>query len=56
MGCINNQWDRGCSYFDPNAEEDENLGCDEEGNCLVEEDEAPADSCTYYESNGDELE
>lgn len=53
MGCNNNNWNGGCTYFDP-AVNDENLGCDDEGNCLVENDEAPSDGCTYYESDGDD--
>lgn len=55
MGCLNNNtWQGGCTIFDPNSGPDENLGCDEKGNCLVENDEAPMDSCTYYESDGDD--
>lgn len=55
MGCLHNAFNGGCTYFDPN-EKDENLGCDDDGHCMVEDDEYPSDGCTYYSSNGDELE
>ncbi len=53
MGCINNNtYQGGCTMFDADDPENENVGCDKEGHCLCENDEAPMDSCTYYESDG----
>jgi len=54
MSCINNPFEGHCTMFDDENPEDDNLGCDKEGNCLVENDECPSDSCTYYESEDDD--
>ena len=52
MGCIHSRFQEGCSYYVEEDEKDDNLGCDESGNCICEEDESPGDMCTYYESDG----
>ena len=51
MGCINNRFGETCSMYSE-GEEDVNLGVNDEGHCIVEDDDSPSDSCTYYESDG----
>lgn len=56
MGCRHSNFDGVCSYFDGNCYDDQedNVGYDSEGYCVVEEDSEPSDSCIYYESDNDD--
>lgn len=49
MGCLHNSFNGGCTYFDGIISVD--IGCDEDGNCICEDDECPSDRCTNYESD-----
>ncbi len=49
MGCIYSDFDGNCTEHDGDI--DEGLGCDEDGNCEVESDEDPGQSCNSYESD-----
>jgi len=50
MGCIYSH-DGECDFFNINDTENRPQGCDEEGNCSVDEDPSPSDSCDMYESD-----
>lgn len=52
MGCIYcSNMDGKCELFDPEHPIDV-FGCDEEGNCVVEDDPDPSVSCENYKSDG----
>ena len=50
MGCIYNSWCDGCTMHEKGTEPID-LGCDVNGNCMVEEDECPSDSCYAYQGD-----
>jgi hypothetical protein len=47
MTCILNSFNGKCTMFE--GEVDENLGCDEDGYCICDNDENPSESCLYYD-------
>ena len=51
MGCKFCGWDGKCDHWDPDGDSFEHIAnsCDDEGHCLVEEDEDPSMSCEDYE-------
>ena len=50
MNCIYNiGWPSKCSMLNEDEEPNVDLGCDKKGNCMVEDDECPEDSCFYFE-------
>ena len=51
MGCIYCNYDGICQFFDEDEAEIRPNGCDNNGNCLVEDDPIPSESCEQYESN-----
>ena len=54
MGCKYSDFRGECGHFDEDIDQD--LGCDEEGNCVCEDDPEPDNSCSCYESDGDDWE
>lgn len=51
MGCIYNNFDGDCQFFDAEDGDTSPEGCDEEGICICEDDPDPVDTCQSYESN-----
>jgi len=45
MSCKYGNFDGVCQFFGDGIER---FGCDEEGNCICEDDENPLDSCEDY--------
>lgn len=48
MTCMYSDFEGKCNLFDPSI--DNNLCCDEEGNCTCEEDEDPGDVCESFDN------
>ena len=53
MGCIYNDFNGHCQMWDEESKDDMQ-GCDEEGDCICEEDPDPSYLCEMYESNDPE--
>jgi len=55
MGCIYSDFNGKCSMWDEDTPSyNDGLGTDWDGNCIVEEDPNPIDSCSSYQNNDPE--
>ncbi len=52
MGCRYSNFDGKCNVFDENIEDE--LGCDDDGFCICEDDEDPSELCSNYDSEDDD--
>ena len=48
MGCLQNNFHGECNVWDESVEMP---GCDDEGFCVCDDDEDPADTCEDYQSD-----
>ena len=48
--CIYSNWNGECGMYDK-GDSIIDIGCDKEGNCLVEDDPVPSDICIWFESD-----
>lgn len=57
--CICSSWEGTCTLRDEgdtSTFKDSPVGWDSEGNCVVEDDECPEDSCQYFEDQDQDWE
>ena len=54
MGCHFCDFNGQCQKFEDESTDITELGCDDDGYCLCEDDEDPEDACEHFQSDDDE--